>query len=74
VKVAVQQRGADAFTANALVGAQGMGLDSAGAIDAVCAMARADFLQEHDWGTGGTLSGVGGDLLVASLVINCAII
>ena len=43
VKLAVQQRGADAFTATALVGAQAMGLDSASAIDVVCAMTRADF-------------------------------
>ncbi len=43
VKLAVQQRGADAFTATALVGAQAMGLDSACAIDIVCAMTRADF-------------------------------
>ena len=43
VKFAVQQRGVDAFTATALVGAQAMGLDSAGAIDVVCAMTRADF-------------------------------
>jgi len=43
VKLAVQQRGADAFTATALVGAQAMGLDSSSAIDVVCAMTRADF-------------------------------
>lgn len=43
VKLAVRQRGADAFTATALVGAQAMGLDSASAIDVVCAMTRADF-------------------------------
>ena len=43
VKLAVQQRGADAFTATALVGAQAMGLDSATAIDVVCGMTRADF-------------------------------
>jgi motility quorum-sensing regulator / GCU-specific mRNA interferase toxin len=43
VKIAVQQRGADAFTATALVGAQAMGLDSALAIRLVCAMTRADF-------------------------------
>lgn len=43
VKIAVQQRGADAFTATALVGAQAMGLDSAQAISLVCAMTRADF-------------------------------
>lgn len=39
----MQQRGADAFTATALVGAQAMGLDSAQAIRLVCAMTRADF-------------------------------
>lgn len=43
VKLAVQQRGADAFTATALVGAQAMGLDSTGAVDVVCTMTRADF-------------------------------
>ena len=43
VKIALQQRGADAFTATALVGAQAMGLDSALAIRLVCAMTRADF-------------------------------
>ena len=43
VKLAVQQRGADAFTATALVGAQAMGLDAASAIDVVCAMTRAEF-------------------------------
>jgi len=43
VKTVVQQRGADAFTATALVGAQAMGLDSAQAIGVVCAMTRANF-------------------------------
>jgi motility quorum-sensing regulator / GCU-specific mRNA interferase toxin len=43
VELAVRQRGADAFTATALVGAQAMGLDSASAIGVVCAMTRADF-------------------------------
>ena len=43
VKVAVRQRGADAFTATALIGAQAMGLGAASAIDGVCAMPRADF-------------------------------
>ena len=43
VKLAVQQRGADAFTATALVGAQAMGLDSACAVDVVSTMTRADF-------------------------------
>lgn len=43
VKTSVQLRGADAFTATALVGAQAMGLDWAQAIGVVCAMTRADF-------------------------------
>ena len=43
IKSAVRQRGADAFTATALVGAQAMGLSSEQAIDAECAMTRADF-------------------------------
>ncbi len=43
VKAAVRLRGADAFTATALVGAQAMGLDSATAIGVVCAMTRSDF-------------------------------
>ena len=43
VKIAVQQRGADAFTATALVGSQAMGLDTAQAVSVVCAMTRADF-------------------------------
>ena len=43
VKLAVQRRGSDAFTATALVGAFAMGLDAASAIDAVCAMTRANF-------------------------------
>lgn len=43
VKLAVRQRGADAFTATALVGAQAMGLDSAQAISLVCAMTQSDF-------------------------------
>jgi motility quorum-sensing regulator/GCU-specific mRNA interferase toxin len=43
VKLAVRRRGADAFTATALVGAQTMGLDFASAIDVVCAMTRTDF-------------------------------
>jgi motility quorum-sensing regulator/GCU-specific mRNA interferase toxin len=43
VKTAVQLRGADAFTATALIGAQAMGLDSAQAISVVCAMTRAVF-------------------------------
>ena len=43
VKLAVQHRGADAFTATALVGALAMGLDSLAAIGVVCGMSRADF-------------------------------
>lgn len=43
VKTVVRQRGADAFTATALVGAQAMGLDSVQAIGVVCAMTRTDF-------------------------------
>jgi len=43
VRSAVKLRGADAFTATALVGAQAMGLDAGQAIDVVCAMTQADF-------------------------------
>ena len=43
VKLAVQQRGADAFTATALVGAQAMGWDCASAVADVCAMTRVNF-------------------------------
>ncbi len=43
VKIAIQQRGLDAFTATALIGAQAMGLDAAQAIDVLCAMRRAYF-------------------------------
>lgn len=43
IRSAVQQRGADAFTATALVGVQAMGLSSEQAIEVVCAMTRADF-------------------------------
>ena len=43
VKTLVRLRGADAFTATALVGARAMGLDSAQAAGVVCAMKRADF-------------------------------
>lgn len=45
VKTAVKQRGADAFTATALVGAQAMGLDSAQAVSVVCSMTRTDFFK-----------------------------
>jgi motility quorum-sensing regulator/GCU-specific mRNA interferase toxin len=43
VKTAVEQRGADAFTATALVGAQAMGLDSDQAISLICTMTRTSF-------------------------------
>ena len=43
VKIAVQQRGEDAFTATALMGAQAMGLDSAQAVTLVYTMRRANF-------------------------------
>jgi motility quorum-sensing regulator / GCU-specific mRNA interferase toxin len=43
----VQQRGADAFTATALIGAQAMGLDAAQAVKLVCAMTRADFYKSN---------------------------
>ena len=45
VKSAVKQRGADAFTATALVGAQALGLDSAQAVSVVCSMTRTDFFK-----------------------------
>jgi motility quorum-sensing regulator/GCU-specific mRNA interferase toxin len=38
-------RGADAFTATALIGARAMGLDAAQAIEVVCTMTRADFFK-----------------------------
>jgi motility quorum-sensing regulator/GCU-specific mRNA interferase toxin len=43
IQSAVRLRGADAFTATALIGAQAMGLDIAEAIDVVCCMTRRDF-------------------------------
>lgn len=43
VQTAVRLRGADAFTATALVGAQSMGLDTAQAIAVICSMQRSDF-------------------------------
>ena len=43
VQTAVRPRGADAFTAPALIGAQPIGLDAAQAIEVVCGMRRADF-------------------------------
>ncbi|MFM9966781.1 MAG: type II toxin-antitoxin system MqsR family toxin [Burkholderiales bacterium] len=45
VKTSVKQRGADAFTATALVGAQAMGLDSAQAVNVVCSMTHIDFFK-----------------------------
>ncbi len=43
VQSAVCLRGADAFTATALIGAQAMGLEIAQAIEIVCFMNRSDF-------------------------------
>lgn len=43
IQSAVRLRGADAFTATALIGAQAMGLDIAEAIDVVCCMTQRDF-------------------------------
>ena len=43
VKSTVRLRGADAFTATALIGAQAMGLEIAQAIEVVCSMSRSDF-------------------------------
>jgi len=43
VQPAVRLRGADAFTATALIGAQAMGLEIAQAIEIVCSMNRSDF-------------------------------
>lgn len=43
VKIVVQQRGEDAFTATALMGAQAMGLDSAQVITLVCTMRQGNF-------------------------------
>ena len=40
---AVRLRGADAFTATALVGARAMGLDAAQAIEVDCSLQRTDF-------------------------------
>lgn len=45
IQAAVRFRGADAFTATALVGAQAMGLDMEQTIAVVCNMARADFFK-----------------------------
>lgn len=43
IQSAVRLRGADAFTATAVIGVQAMGLDIAEAIDVVCCMTRRDF-------------------------------
>jgi len=43
VQSAIRLRGADAFTAMALIGAQAMGLEIAQAIEVVCSMSRSDF-------------------------------
>jgi motility quorum-sensing regulator/GCU-specific mRNA interferase toxin len=51
IQTAVRLRGADAFTASALIGAQAMGLEIAEVIDVVCSMRRADFYKSmttHD--------------------------
>jgi len=45
VQAAVRLRGADAFTASALIGAQAMGLEITQAIEVVCSMSRADFFK-----------------------------
>jgi len=45
VQAAVRLRGADAFTATALIGAQAMGLEITQAIEVVCSMSRADFFK-----------------------------
>jgi motility quorum-sensing regulator / GCU-specific mRNA interferase toxin len=44
IKSAVRLRGADAFTASALIGAQAMGLEVVQAM-AVCSMNRSDFFK-----------------------------
>ncbi len=45
VKIAVKKRGADAFTATALIGAQAMGLDAVQAVNVVCSMTMTDFFK-----------------------------
>ena len=45
IKSAVRLRGADAFTASALIGAQSMGLETDQAIEVICLLNRADFLK-----------------------------
>jgi len=43
IQSTVRLRGADAFTATALIGVRAMGLDIAEAIDVVCCMTHRDF-------------------------------
>lgn len=43
IQAAIRLRGADAFTATALTGAQAMGLEIADAIEVVCSMTHRDF-------------------------------
>lgn len=43
IKSAVRLRGADSFTASALIGAQAMGLEIVQAIDVICMMNRTNF-------------------------------
>ncbi len=43
VQSSIRLRGADAFTATALIGAQAMGLEVDQAIEVVCSMGRSDF-------------------------------
>ena len=45
VQTAVHARGADAFTATALVGVQAMGLEIDQAIEVICSMNRKDFFK-----------------------------
>jgi len=45
IKTAVRLRGADAFTASALIGAQAMGLETDQAIEVICLLNRADFFK-----------------------------
>lgn len=45
VQAVVRLRGADAFTATALIGAHAMGLEITQAIEVVCSMSRADFFK-----------------------------
>jgi hypothetical protein len=45
VQSAIRLRGADAFTATALIGAQAMGLEVTQAIEAVCSMRRSELTE-----------------------------